>query len=404
MTTPALIHPFSPPSKDGGAYLNLVSGEGAIVTDTDGNSYVDGMSSLWYANLGYGNEEVVAAISAQLKKIHAYHVFDPFTNDPAEQVADRIAGLAPIDNGRVFLGQSGSEAIDTALKIARAAQIRAGHPEKQLIISRTAGYHGTNYGGTSAQGIQPNREGFGDLLSHHVVVPNDDIEHMAKVFAERGNEVAAVLTEPLQGAGGVIPPPEGYLQAVRRMCDEHGAYFISDEVICGFGRLGEWFGADYYGVRPDMITFAKAVTSGYMPLSGVIVGSKVREPLEADADWILRHGYTYSGHNAACAAALACIDITEREGLLGRAKELGARLQSGLQSLVDDGLYAGLRGEGFVYALVTREDQTPADVRNAALGEGVIVRPLADSLAFCPPLVCTEAQIDKLVDALAVVG
>jgi len=404
MSIPALIHPFSPPSKDGSAYLNIVSGSGAVVTDSQGNDYVDGMSSLWYANLGYGNEEVIDAITAQLRKIHAYHVFDPFTNDPAEALSARIAGIAPVDDGRVFLGQSGSEAVDTALKIARAAQIRAGHPEKRIIISRTAGYHGTNYGGTSAQGIQPNREGFGDLLSHHVVVPNDDIEHMAKVFAEHGNEVAAVLTEPLQGAGGVIPPPPGYLQAVRRLCDDHGAYYISDEVICGYGRLGSWFGADYYGVRPDMITFAKAVTSGYMPLSGVVVGSKVRQPLEADSDWILRHGYTYSGHQAACAAGLTCIDIIERDGLLDRATALGARLQSGLRSLVDDGLYAGLRGEGFVYALVTREDQTPSEVRNAALGEGVIVRPLADSLALCPPLVSTDAQIDKLVDALAAVG
>ncbi len=404
MTIPALIHPFSPPSKDRGEYLNIVSGEGATVTDSDGNQYVDAMSSLWYANLGYGNQEVIDAITSQLEKIHAYHVFDPFTNDLAEELAARVAGIAPVDNGRVFLGQSGSEAIDTALKIARAAQVRAGHPEKQIVISRTAGYHGTNYGGTSSQGIQPNREGFGDLLQHHIVVPNDDIEHMAKVFTERGNEVAAVLTEPLQGAGGVIPPPEGYLQAVRRLCDEHGAYYISDEVICGYGRLGEWFGADFYGVRPDMITFAKAVSSGYQPLSGVVIGSRVREPLEADGDWLLRHGYTYSGHNAACAAGLACINITERDGLLDRATELGGRLRAGLQSLVDDGLYAGLRGDGFVFALLTREDQTPADVRNAALGEGVIVRPLADSLAFCPPLVCTDAQIDKLVDAMATVA
>ncbi len=402
--TSALIHPFTPPPKAHGDFLNIVSGKGAVITDDKGNDYIDGMSALWFANLGYGNQEVIDAISNQLQKIHAYHVFDPFANDQAEELADRISGISPVENGRVFLGQSGSEAIDTALKIARAAQQRAGHPEKQIVISRTAGYHGTNYGGTSSQGIQPNREGFGDLLQHHIVVPNDDIEHMAKVFAEKGDQVAAVLSEPLQGAGGVIPPPPGYLEGIRRLCDEHGAYMISDEVICGYGRLGEWFGADFYGVRPDMITFAKAVSSGYMPLSGVIVGQRVRDPLEADDDWLLRHGYTYSGHNAACAAGLACINITERDGLLDRAKHLGKRLSAGLQTLVDDGLYAGLRGDGFVYALLTREDQTPYGVRDAALGEGVIVRPLADSLAFCPPLVATDEQIDRLVDALAAVA
>ena len=403
MTSP-LLHPFTPPAKDTSGFIHIVAGNGAVVTDKHGNDYIDAMAALWFANIGYGRREVIDAIADQLGKIHAYHCFDPFTNEVAQELAGRLAVLAPVDDGRVFLGSSGSEAVDTALKIARAAQIQAGHPERQIVISRTAGYHGTNYGGTSAQGIELNRIGFGDLLANHVVVPHDDLEALTTLFAQQGDQIAAVLTEPLQGAGGVLPPPPGYLQEIRRLCDKHGAYFICDEVICGFGRLGAWFGADHYGVRPDMITFAKGVTSGYIPLSGVIVGARVREPLESDPDWVLRTGYTYSGHHTACAAALACLDVTEEEDLLGAATRLGARMQAGLRSLVDDGLYAGLRGEGFVFALVTRPDQTPIETRNKLLEQGVIARPLADSLAICPPLVMTDEQVDRVVDALAAVG
>ncbi len=403
MTTHPLLHPFSAPAKQG-PWLKIVSGKGAVVTDDQGNDYIDAMASLWFCNVGYGRREVIDAITAQLSKIHAYHLFDPFSNDPAEQLAQRVAELAPLAGGRVFFGQSGSEAVDTALKIARAAHARSGRPDKQLVVSRTAGYHGTNYGGTSAQGIGPNREGFGDLMAQHVVVPHHDTEALATLFAQRGEEIAAVITEPVQGAGGVYPPAEGYLQTVRKLCDDHGAYYISDEVICGFGRLGSWFGAEHYGVEPDMITFAKAITSGYVPLSGVIVGESVRAPLEADSDWLLRTGYTYSGHATACAAGLACLDVTESEDLLGAAAGLGGRLRSGLQALVDDGLYAGLRGDGFVYALVTREDRDPPSTRQRLLGEGVIARPLTDSLALCPPLVATEAQVDRIVDALAAVA
>ena len=404
MAPTALLHPFSSPALGPNDYINIVSGEGAVVTDDKGNEYIDAMASLWYCNVGYSRREVIEAITTQLNKIHAYHVFAPFANEPSEQLAARIASIAPIDDPRVFFGSSGSEAIDTALKIARSAQIQAGHPEKQIVISRSAGYHGTNYGGTSAQGIQANREGFGDLMQNHIVVEHDDVEALASVFADRGNEIAAVLTEPLQGAGGVYPPPDGYLDAVRRLCDEHGAYFIADEVINGFGRMGTWFGSQFYGVRPDMITFAKAVTSGYMPLSGVIVGSKVRAPLEADPSFILRTGYTYSGHNTACAAGLACLDVAENEGLLDRATSLGARLRGGLQSLVDDGLYTSVRGDGFVFALVPNEGKEPVAVRDAILAEGVIVRPLPGAISFCPPLVCTDEQVDRMVDAAAAVA
>ena len=402
--TPPVLHPFTPPAKPADAYLDIASGQGAVVTDRHGNNYIDAMASLWFANLGYNRREVIEAIHEQLGRIHAYHLFDPFTNGPAEELAARLVELAPIDDGRVFFGTSGSDAVDTALKLARAAHLRAGRPQKRLVVSRTAGYHGTNYGGTSSQGIEANREGFGELVPHHVAVPHDDLEALATLFAERGDEIAAVLTEPLQGAGGVLPPPAGYLEGVRRLCTDHDAYFICDEVICGFGRLGRWFGADFYGVRPDMITFAKAVTSGYIPLGGVIVGDTVRAPLEADPDYVLRTGYTYSGHAAACAAGIACLDVTEGDGLLHAATRLGGRLRDGLQALVDDGLYAGLRGEGFVYALTMPDHQSAPEQRNRLRERGVIARPLGDALAFCPPLVITDDQIDQVVDAVAAIA
>ncbi len=399
--TSRFLHPFAPPSKPGDAFVEVVRGSGATIWDADGNEYVDAMSALWFAHVGYGRPEVVEAIADQAARLHTYHCFDPFTNGPAEELAGRIAAIAPVEDPRVFLTSSGSEAIDTAVKLARAAQIRAGHPDRALVVSLTGGFHGTNLGGTSAQGIPANQEGFGPLGAGFVTVAGHDVEAMATLFAERGDEVAAVVCEPVQGAGGVLPPPDGYLAALRRLCDDHGAFLVADEVICGFGRLGRWFGCERYDVRPDLVTFAKGVTSGYVPLGGVVVGAAVHRPLADDTDFVLRTGYTYSGHATACAAALACLDVTERCGLLERAVVLGDRLADGLGSLVADGRYAALRGVGFVWALVTHPDQDPPAVRDRALRSGVVIRPLSGAVAFCPPLVTTEAQVDRIVDAMA---
>jgi adenosylmethionine-8-amino-7-oxononanoate aminotransferase len=225
---------------------------------------------------------------------------------------------------------------------------------------------------------------------------------MANLFAERGDEIAAVITEPVQGAGGVHPPVEGYLAGLRRLCDQHGAFLIMDEVICAFGRLGHMFGSDFYGVRPDLITFAKGVTSGYVPLGGVVVSSSVHELLEADPSFVLRHGHTYSGHPTACAAGLAAMAITVREGLVDQSKHVGGRLADGLRSLLADDLVRQVRGEGAVWAVALREGMDPIAVRDAMLGLGVITRAVgADTLTFCPPLVIADDQIDRIVDALA---
>ena len=247
--------------------------------------------------------------------------------------------------------------------------------------------------------MAPNRAGWGDLVPHFLEVPHDDLEAVASIFAEQGDRIAAVLTEPLQGAGGVFPPPDGYLKALRRLCDDNGALLIFDEVICGFGRTGEWFGAQTFGVTPDMITFAKGVTSGYLPLSGVIVSRSVCDELEEDPGFLLRTGYTYSGHQASCAAGVANLQVMTDEGLDRRANHVGEKLREGLSALQADGLIESWRGMGAVYAAELGRDSIP--VRNAILDAGVIVRPIGTCLAICPPLVITDDEVGRIIDTMA---
>lgn len=377
-------------------------GDGALVYDADGKEYVDAMASLWYCAIGHGRVEMAEAIAAQARTLAAYSCFDPFTNGPADELADALVDMTPIDGARVFFCQSGSEAVDTAIKLARLTHVLSGHPERTLVISRMRGYHGTNYGGTTAQGLPPNKEGWGPLVPDIEQVASDDVEAIATMMSQRGDQVAAVLVEPVQGAGGVWPPPDGYLESLRRLCDQHGALLIYDEVITGFGRLGSWFAADHYGVTPDLTTFAKAVTSGYQPLGGVLVGRPVVEALEADPTYVLKTGYTYSGHATACAAGLTNLAIMRRESLVGRAGLVGARLGEGLQAIAGDGLVDHVRGEGAVWAIGLRPGQDAVAVRDRMLELGVITRAIGDhSCTFCPPFVIEDTQIDRIIDAVA---
>ena len=234
----ALLHPFAPPAKPESEMINIVRAEGSTLYDDQGNSYIDGLASLWYCQIGHSRPEMADAVAEQMRELAAYNTFDPFTNPPAARAAEMVAERSPLTDGRVFFGCTGSDAVDTALKLARLFAQRTSGRERQVVIRRTNGYHGTNFGGTSAQGIEPNREGWGDLVPHFIEVPNDDIEVMATAFAEHGERVAAVITEPVQGAGGVFPPPDGYLAGVRRLCDQHGALLILDEVIDRFRGPG----------------------------------------------------------------------------------------------------------------------------------------------------------------------
>jgi putrescine aminotransferase len=234
-----------------------------------------------------------------------------------------------------------------------------------------------------------------------VQVPKDDLDAVRVVFEENPGRVAAVFAEPVIGAAGVWPPAPGYLAGLRALCDEFGAHLVLDEVISGFGRLGSMFGGEHFGVRADLTTFAKAITSGYVPLGGVLVAPSVHEPLSADPAYVLRHGHTYSGHATACAAGLVCLDLTEREGLVGRATEIGKRLGPALEELRDAGVVADARGVGALWAVSVLDGQDPAAVRDRMLDHGVIVRPIAPAtLAICPPLVISDEHLDRIPEAL----
>jgi putrescine aminotransferase len=393
------LHSFAKPSNE--AFINIVRGEMATLWDDAGNEYIDSIGSLWYCQIGHGRKEMADAVATQMSTLETYSTFDPFTNPLADATAEKIAQLSPINDARVFLCGSGSEAIDTAMKLARTAQIQSGHPERSVIITRDRGYHGTNYGGTSAQGLPLNKLGYGQLLEGVIQVDADDIEAMSLVCEQHAGNIAAIIAEPVQGAGGVWPSNSEYLSQLRRLCDTHGAYLIFDEVITGFGRLGTWFGAQYYNVTPDMLTFAKGVTSGYQPLGGVICGPQVNVALLADPQFFLRTGYTYSGHASVCAAALKNIEIMEREDLVTRAQHVGARIEDGLRALTSDATLIGYRGQGAIWAGKLPEGLDATVIRDQMIKSGVIARSIPGVIAFCPPLVITDQQIDRVLDVFA---
>ena len=395
----ALLHAFSLPSKSEADFINIVSAKDCTLVDDKGKQYIDGMASLWLCQIGHGNAKVVNAIKHQLDQLQTYNTFDPFTNDPARQAAEAIRRVSPHPEGRVFLGCSGSEAVDTVLKLARMFHQRRGDSDRQIIVRRTGGYHGVNVGGTSVQGIESNRVGWGDLLPHVVEIPSDDIEEAATLFARHGSRIAAVICEPVQGAGGVIMPPDGYLGGLRRLCDQHGALLIFDEVICGFGRTGQWFASQTFNVTPDMLTFAKGVTSGYLPLSGVIISQALSDELVSDENVKLMHGYTYSGHPTAAAAAIANIQVIEDEGLVSAAQRIGQRMTEGFTALLGDGMIQSFRGIGGIWACEIGEDAIPA--RDAVINSGVVCRGIGEALAFCPPLIITDDEIGTIFDTLS---
>jgi adenosylmethionine-8-amino-7-oxononanoate aminotransferase len=393
------LHPFARPTYEG--FVRIVRGEGAVVFDDVGNDYIDALGSLWYCNIGHGRKEMADAIAKQVETLEAFHTFDIFTNDPADALAATLVELSPMPGSRVFFTDSGSEAVDTALKFARLRNFLLGRPEKHVVVARRHAYHGVTYGGMSAQGLPPNQEGFGPLLPevHHVA--HDELDEIQALFAERGDHIAAVIAEPVIGAGGVYPPEPGYLEGLRQLCDANDALLIFDEVITAFGRLGAWSASSYYGVTPDMITFAKGVSSGYQPIGGVFVGQTMRDALEADPAFILRHGFTYSGHPTACVAASTNIEIIKREGLLERAKPIGEQLGAALGVLRDDGLLAEVRGDGAIWGAAMVPEVSALEVRDAMLTRGVIARPIGShTVAFCPPLVIDESQIERSTTAL----
>jgi adenosylmethionine-8-amino-7-oxononanoate aminotransferase len=346
-------------------------------------------------------------VATQLRTLAAHHAFGDQANEPALALADRLAGVAPMGDAAVFFGTGGGEAVDTAAKIARRYWALMGQPQRTVIVSRQFAYHGTNAYGTSLSGIPAVRDGYGTLVGDVVEVPYDDTDALAAVLDQFGGRAAAFIGEPLIGAGGALPPPDGYWQAAERICRERDVLLIADEVICGFGRLGAWFGCLRYGFTPDLVTCAKGITSGYMPLGAVLVSGRVREPFwAADAPPLL-HGGTYAGHPGACVAGLANLDILEREGLVQRAARLEPVLRGLLEPLRDLDGVADVRCVGLAAAveleasLLEARPGAPQAAVVAARRHGVLTRALRGvALQVSPPLVVTEQELEAVAAAV----
>jgi putrescine aminotransferase len=373
--------------------LVLERGEDVWVWDTDGNRYLDATGGLWYSNVGHGRPEIRAAVHAQMERLEACSAFFDLANPPALELADALVERAPMP-AKVFFGSGGSDGIDTAAKLARRYWWEVGQPDRTVLISRTAAYHGTHGFGTALGGIPSNRQGFGPL-AETIQVRHDSLHEMEQAFAAIGPErVAAVFMEPVIGAGGVHPPAPGYIEGVAELCDRTGALLVVDAVICAFGRLGTWFGIERWNVEPSMIVFAKGVTSGYLPLGGVIISEQIAEPFWREPGGpIFRHGSTYAGHATCCAAAL----------LLERGREQEQALLDALAPLTAHDLVAEVRGGVGTMAAIEltaetceRQPRAAAALALGARAAGVFVRPGGTAIAVSPPLTAGPEHFEMI--------
>jgi adenosylmethionine-8-amino-7-oxononanoate aminotransferase len=411
----------------------IVRGEDATVWDSTGKQYVDALAGLFCVNAGYGRREIAEAMMAQLEQIHYVSSFS-FPNVPGTVLADRLGDLAPTGKeSRVFFVSGGSEAVESALKLAKQYHRRRGDMNRYKTISRRTAYHGTTMGALSVNGLTGIRNEFGPLVpgARHVPPPYryrchfcanaggctlacaDEVRHLVEF--EGPETVAALIIEPVQNAGGAIPAPDGYFQRVREICDEYGIVMIVDEVICGFGRLGAWFGSDYYRVQPDIITVAKGMTSGYAPLGAAIASPKIAEVFTGEGKTPFLHGITFGGHPVACAAGVANLDIFERENLVERAAEMGAYLMGRLDEKLGEHPNVGeIRGAGMfigIELVKDRETKEPMTGENLVgwlsdelLRRGVICRAddrLEPVIQLSPPLSIPKEDVDFVVDTIA---
>jgi adenosylmethionine-8-amino-7-oxononanoate aminotransferase len=403
----ALWHPFADMSAVPGHEVVLVRGEGVFVWDADGRRYLDGSSSLWYANVGHGRREIGAAVARQLGELEAFHLFGDMANRPALELAERLASLAPRPGSKVFLTSGGGDSIDAALKLARLWHLQRGEPARRHLISRHHGYHGTHGIGTSILGM-PYHEEFGPLVQDVSRVAWDSVEALEAELERVGPErVAAFVFEPVIGSGGVLVPPPGYLPAVQELCRRHGVLTVADVVIGGFGRLGAWLAVERFGLEPDLIVFAKGVTSGYLPLGGVIAAEHVAAPFYAPGARSFAHGATYSGHPTCCAAALANLDLLAADGLVFRARELEAGFHARVGTLTSHALVGEVRGGvGLMAAVVLDADVLRAHPEAAgrlwtlARAHGVLTRGLDDGVALAPPLIVEDAHVELALEGL----
>ena len=419
------LHPFTDHDELRAQGVRVVTrADGNHIYDSEGNAILDAMAGLWCVNAGYGREELARAAYEQMQELAYYNTFFKTTHPQAALLAKRVADLAPAHINQVFFGASGSESNDTAIRTVRHYWALEGKPEKQIIISRHDAYHGSTIAATSMGGMGAMHSQLGPMLPGflHVMAPyayelahEGESDHDFGLRAAKAVEdaileagadnVAAFVGEPIQGAGGVKIPPASYWPEIQRICKKYDVLLMLDEVITGFGRTGAWFAAESMGIEPDTITVAKAITSGYQPLSAVLVGDRIAKTLASHGEYY--HGYTYSGHPVACAVALANIDIIEKEGLIDRVRDdTGAYLVETLQSVVGDHPLVGeVRGFGLLAAIEIVKDKTTKErfepsgsaavvVRDHSIDAGMMMRAVGDTMILSPPLTWTRDTID----------
>ena len=416
-----IIHPYLPSSTH--ERVIMVAGDGCTLTDSEGREYLDATGGLWLAQVGHGRQELAAAAAAQIEQLEYFTSFWEFSNDRAIELAQRLTGLAPGRLDHVYFTSGGSEGNEAAIKMARYHHYRRGESERTWILSRSKAYHGIGYGSGTATGYDFYHTGFGPVLPHvrHLTPPwpyrselfdGDDptefcLAELQRTIDELGaDRIAAMIGEPIMGVAGMIVPPDDYWPRVSELLRSHGILLIMDEVVSAYGRVGEWFAAARFGVEPDLITTAKGITSGYIPLGAVLVADHVAESLGRDDGFPM--GFTYNGHPTACAVALGNLDIIEREGLLDRSLQIGGHLLAGLESLSDLEIVGEVRGVGMMLAVelvadrATREPLPDAEQLQDIIRRetGVIVRNCAHSLVLSPPLVLSEPEADRVVEAM----
>ncbi|WP_431027391.1 aspartate aminotransferase family protein [Lysinibacillus sp. LZ02] len=398
---------------DGPAAI-FTEGKGIYLKDIEGKTYIDGMSSLWNVNVGHGREEIAEVAKEQMAKLAFSSCFATFSNEPAILLATKIAALAPGDLSTVFFTSGGSESNDTAIKLARHYWLLKSQPQRQKIISRTHSYHGVAMGATNATGLQA----FRDFTNSHApdfhYVYKDSPDHLRETIEALGPKtVAAFISEPVQGAGGVNVPPQDYFKEIRQICDEYGILFIADEVITGFGRTGKMFGMEHFGVVPDMMSFAKGVSSGYAQLGGVIISEKIHKDLCELSKGTLMHGYTYSGHALACRVGLKNIEIVEQEGLVENAAKMGEALLEGFKMLQEKyDFISRVRTFGLLGAIELAKSCETGELFDTPLSpvfvqetmkRGLILRTVTydqDTVVFSPPLILSKAEVDEMIRIL----
>jgi adenosylmethionine-8-amino-7-oxononanoate aminotransferase len=401
-------HPFADMGSVRSAECVIERGEDVWVWDNEGRRYLDATASLWYANVGHGRPEIAEAVAKQLSKIAAYSAFGDLATAPTLELAEVLAERSPMP-ARVFLTSGGGDSIDAAAKLARRYWYELDQPERTVLVSRTQGYHGTHGYGTAIGGIAANRTGYGPQVESEQVA-HDSVEALEETIRRIGAErIAAFFVEPVIGAGGVYPPGPRYIEGVAALCARNDVLLVADAVICGFGRLGTWFGIERWDVTPDMITFAKGVTSGYLPLGGVIVSDRVAEPFwQRPGGPVFRQGATYAGHATCAAAALANLELMERENLIPRGQEMEQPLFDALRTLADHPAAGDIRGGVGTLAAIDLDSELlardPAAVGRLTIGArkaGVLVRQLGSGVAVSPPLTATAEHFELIAQGIA---